>query len=165
MVEAARGPSPNRPDETPRRLSSDEPLWEEDPEPKRASPGAALVRPVQVQRPAPAAPADHRPLWRRALRVNLLLGGAAIVLLLVGFLLGATLAGGRPPPAATRPAPAATVTSVVVQQAPPPRECVVAIEQADIAITYLVANIRDQRLTKSILKFAASRRACQRAVR
>ena len=41
----------------------------------------------------------------------------------------------------------------------------VPVEQADIAISDLVGNIRDQRLSPAIQEFVKSRRACQQAMR
>jgi hypothetical protein len=103
--------------------------------------------------------------------VDLLIAVAALGLLLVGFLLGAAVTGAgtpapRPATQASSPAvPPAPSTSVVVRPAPPPRACLVAMERADAAISYLVGHIRDQRLSDTIQEFVASRRACQAAVR
>ena len=163
MVPPARNSSPENPDETSKRLSSNESLWEETPEHEPApTPGEAAP---------PPSPSWRRPLWRRALRVNLLLAGAAVALLLVGFLLGASLAdSGRPPravpstPTPTDARPTPTATSIVIQPGPPPRSCRIAVEWADKAIAYMVGNIRDDRLTKAIQEFVRNRRACQKAV-
>jgi hypothetical protein len=162
MVPPARNPSPEDPDETSKRLSSDESLWDETSEHGPA--------PAKGEAAPPPSPPRRRPLWRRALRVNLLLAGAAVALLLVGFLLGASLAdSGRPAAGASTPTPAgarptATVTSIVIQPGPPPRSCRIAAEWADKAIAYMVGNIRDDRLTKAIQEFVRNRRACQKAV-
>jgi hypothetical protein len=120
---------------------------------------------VPSEHPAPM-PAESRSR-RRLLRVDLLIAVAAVALLLVGFLLGAAVTragmGERQPPAQTAaPAPS---TSILVQPAPPPRECLIAMEKADAAISYLVGFIRDQRLSTTIQEFIDSRRACQAAVR
>jgi hypothetical protein len=162
MARPPGDPSPDNPNETSRRLSSDESLWDQDPgqEPAPA--------PAPVARTPPRRP---QPLWRRSLRVNLLLAGGAATLLLLGFLLGLAVAGsGSQPPAAVQPPsvptaarPAATVTSVVA--GPEPRPCRDAVEWADKAISYLVANIRDERLSRAVQEFVESRRACQQAVR
>jgi len=225
-VQPARNASPENSGEAPKRLSPDEPLWDQEPARKRALPGfgvrlerqpprrsargipapptspplpaeqappsneettpaeqpaptegstpagiptstpppASDSTPAELATPAPPPPAERRPLWRRALRVNLVLAGAAVVLLLVGYLGGAAVTrdGASTPPQATAP-PSPTATSIV--PAPPPRACVVAVEQADIAISYLVGNIRDQRLSRAIQEFVKSRRACQQAMR
>jgi hypothetical protein len=225
-VQPARNTSPENSGEAPKRLSPDEPLWEQEPARKRALPGfgvrlerqpprrsargipapptnpplpaeqappsneettpaeqpaptedstpagiptstpppAADSTPAELATPAPPPPAERRPLWRRALRVNLVLASAAVVLLLVGYLGGAAVTrdGASTPPQATAP-PSPIATSIV--PAPPPRACVVAVEQADIAISYLVGNIRDQRLSRAIQEFVKSRRTCQQAMR
>lgn len=167
------------PDEAPKRLSSDESLWG-DQEPRRKHGGSAFgVRVDELPKEAPSGtfsrpprPSEARdPRPRRLLRVDLLIAVAALGLLLVGFLLGAavTRAGTPAPRPATQasapPVPPAPSTSIVVRQAPPPRACLVAMEQADAAISYLVGHIRDQRLSDTIQEFVQSRRACQAAMR
>jgi hypothetical protein len=168
------------PDEAPERLSSDESLWG-DQEPRRKRGGSAFgVRLDELPKEAPSGTFSRPPRpsevpeprpRRRLLRVDLLIAVAALGLLLVGFLLGAavTHAGtpaSRPAPQASAPpVPAAPSTSIVVRPAPPPRACLVAMERADAAISYLVGHIRDQRLSDTIQQFVESRRACQAAVR
>jgi hypothetical protein len=165
------------PDEAPERLSSDESLWG-DQEPRRKRGGSAFgVRVDELPSEAPSGtftapqrPAEvGEPRQRRGLlRVDLLIAVAAVALLLVGFLLGVavTRAGTpEPRPVTQAPAPPAPSTSIVVRQAPPPRACLVAMERADAAISYLVGRIRDQRLSDTIQQFVESRRACQAAVR
>jgi hypothetical protein len=155
MVQPAQSSSPDNPDRPARRLSSDESLW-----------GGASSR-----EPAPPGPAGRRPLWRRAMRVDLLLAGAAVALLVCGFALGVAVGGPSSTPTSLAPAvagaPAApvTVTSIVVRPGPPPRSCRTAVEWADKAIAYMVGNIRDDRLSRAIQEFIENRRACQRAVR
>jgi hypothetical protein len=89
-------------------------------------------------------------------------------LLLVGFGLGRAVGGSGSPPRATLRPPAtvatATVTSAALRPGPPPRSCTTAIEWADKAIAYMVANIRDDRLTRAIQEFLESKRTCQRAL-
>jgi hypothetical protein len=166
------------PDEAPKRLSSDESLWGEQ-EPRRKRGGSAFgVRVDELPKEAPSG-TFSRPLRpsevpeprprRRLLRVDLLIAVAALGLLLVGFLLGAAVTrGGTPAPPVTQAAaptiPPAPSTSIVVRPAPP-RACLVAMERADAAISYLVGRIRDQRLSDTIQQFVAARRACQAAVR
>jgi hypothetical protein len=166
------------PDEAPKRLSSDESLWGEQ-EPRRKRGGSAFgVRVDELPKEAPSG-TFSRPLRpsevpeprprRRLLRVDLLIAVAALGLLLVGFLLGAAVTrGGMPAPPVTQAAaptvPPAPSTSIVVRPAPP-RACLVAMERADAAISYLVGRIRDQRLSDTIQQFVAARRACQAAVR
>lgn len=162
MVYRAQSSSPENSDRPSKRLSSDESLWE------RGSEHGPV--PAEEPGPGPPDPLGGRPLWRRALRVDLLLAGAAVALLVVGFALGMAVSGpGSPPPATSQPSvtataqAAATVTSIV--PGPPPRSCRDAVEWADKAIAYMVGNIRDDRLSKAIQQFVESRRACQRAVR
>jgi hypothetical protein len=154
MVQPAQNASPEDPS---RRLSSDESLWWEA--------GGGRV-PATAPGPPPD-PAGRRPPWRRALRVNLLLAGGAVALLLAGFGLGTAVGGSGSPPRAT-PRPPATVATATVTSAavpsPPPKACTTAIESADKAIAYMVAKIRDERLTRAIQEFVANRRACRRAV-
>jgi hypothetical protein len=92
---------------------------------------------------------------------------AAAVLLLLGFLLGASLTHdeaprpARPPPTlAQQPAPAPSSTAA---PGAVPRACSEAMERADQVISYLIGNIRDQRLSTSLQEFVVSRRACQQA--
>jgi hypothetical protein len=166
------------PDEAPKRLSSDESLWG-DQEPRRKRGGSAFgVRVDELPREAPSGTFSRPPRpsevpeprpRRRLLRVDLLIAVAALGLLLVGFLLGAAVTrGGTPAPPVTQAAaptvPPAPSTSIVVRPAPP-RACLVAMERADAAISYLVGRIRDQRLSDTIQQFVAARRACQAAVR
>ena len=151
------------PDEAPKRLSSDESLWG-DQEPRRKRGGSAFgVRVDELPKEAPSGtfsrpprPSEAHGPRRRLLRVDLLIAVAALGLLLVGFLLGAAVTR------ADTPAPS---TSIVGRPAPPPRACLVAMERADAAISYLVGRIRDQRLSDTIQEFVESRRACQAAVR
>jgi hypothetical protein len=157
MVPPGRN-SPEDPEEATRRLSSDQSVWDQAPE----------REPAPAEHPAPVP----RPLWRRELRVNLLIAVAVVGLLLVGFLVGASVAGTDRPAPAAQPPPvpsvdrsSPTVTSIVVRPGPPPRACTTAIEWADKAIAYMVGNVRDDRLTKAVQGFVASRRACQRAAR
>jgi hypothetical protein len=172
------------PDEAPKRLSSDESLWgNQEPRRKRGgpafgvrvdelpreAPGATFGRPTgpgKPSRPPAPGPAELRSR-RRLRRVDLLIAVTVVALLLAGFLLGAAVTRvavreRQPVARTTAPTPS---TSVVVRPAPPPRECLTAMEQADAAISYLVGNIRDQRLSDTIQEFVESRRACQAAVR
>jgi outer membrane biosynthesis protein TonB len=170
-------PSEQAPPDDEETTPAEQPIQAEDSTPAGVPTPAADSTPAEVPTPAPPPPtvsatasepapppAERRPLWRRALRVNLVLAGAAVVLLLVGYLAGATVTrdGTSTPPQSAAP-PSPTATSIV--PAPPPRACVVAVEQADIAISYLVGNIRDQRLSRAIQEFVRSRRACQQAMR
>jgi hypothetical protein len=159
MVQPPHSSSPKHPNRPTKRLSSDESLWE-------GTPGR---EPAVVASPTLSPPEAvlRRSLWRRMMRVNLLLAGAAVMVLLVGFGLGAAVGGrGRPAPASAPPvAVAASVTSIVVRPGPPPSSCRTAVEAADRAIAYLTGKIRDDRLTRALQQYVESKRACQRAVR
>jgi hypothetical protein len=177
MLHQGKGARPRKPDDTVKRLSTSEPLWEAEPSPKMAAPGIPDPgrRPAD---PAPAAPgAGSRPSRRRSeLRVNALLAAAAALLLAVGFLLGATLTNTNTNPKDPDPAasPATTGVQPSLPTSPPssgtagqgpPQPCMVAMERADQVISYLVARIRDQRLSDSVQAFVDARRACQQAAR
>ena len=189
MVQSGGNSSSSKSDDKSRRLTTDEPLWGVEPGRKRAAPGpgaaghpdppadppapepgaadAASDPPV----PPPPAPGTARPFWRRSeFRVNFMLAVGAVLLLGVGFLLGATLTRDR--------APAAGPTTTVVRQSPStatspgnagsvatPRACAAAMERADQVISYLIARIRDRRLSTSLQQFVEYRRACQQAAR
>ena len=157
MVRQGNGARPSKSDDTVKRLSPNEPLWEAEPAPRTAAPG-----------PSPSR-------RRSELRVNALLAAAAALLLAVGFLLGATLTNSStkgPAPAASPattgvqpPLPTSPPASGRVGQGAPPQPCMVAMERADQVISYLVARIRDQRLSDSVQAFVNARRACQQAAR
>ena len=179
MLRQGKGARPRKPDDTVKRLSTSEPLWEAEPSPKRVAPGIPDPgrRPAD---PAPTAPgAGSRPSRRRSeLRVNALLAAAAALLLAVGFLLGATLTNTNTNTNTKDPDPAASQATTGVQPSIPtsppssgtagqgaPQPCMVAMERADQVISYLVARIRDQRLSDSVQAFVDARRACQQAAR
>jgi hypothetical protein len=74
----------------------------------------------------------------------------------------ASSAGSQAPP----PVPAATRASL-----PPardagsgsaPRACLQAVEQADAAISYLVGELRDQRLETSLQRYVVAARSCRK---
>lgn len=83
---------------------------------------------------------------------------AGLVLLLAGVGIGRAIAPDRPqkvsPPAAQQPV-------VQFRNAPPPTACTAAMDNADQVISYLVAKIRDERLSKSIQAYGANARACR----
>jgi hypothetical protein len=54
---------------------------------------------------------------------------------------------------------------VQIRDAPPPAACTHAMDDADAVISYLVAKIRDERLSKSIQDYGANARACRRTGR
>ena len=83
---------------------------------------------------------------------------AGLVLLLAGIGIGRAIAPDRPqrvsPPAVQQPV-------VQFRNAPPPTACTAAMDNADQVISYLVAKIRDERLSKSIQAYGANARACR----
>jgi hypothetical protein len=194
-VRQGKNARPREPDEPAKRLSTDEPLWDAAPAPKRAAPGVSgpVRGPAEPARPGatpagseppaasapPPGPRPPRPeatgprrFWRRSeFRVNAVLAAAAVLLLVVGFGLGAALtrdpAPAAPPASAgvQRPRPTSPPSRGTARQAAPPQSCMVAMERADQVISYLVARIRDRRLSASLQAFINARRACQQAAR
>jgi hypothetical protein len=80
------------------------------------------------------------------------------VLLLAGV--GAGRASAPDEPKRTS-APAAQQPVVQFRNAPPPTACTAAMDNADQVISYLVAKIRDERLSKAIQAYGANARACR----
>jgi hypothetical protein len=121
---------------------------------------------LKPQRPAPAEPSLlpaagpptrlRRKPERVAIAVNLLL--MLVIGVLVVFRERYVRAGGTT--TATPPASTVIATKIKVQV---PAACLQATEQADAAISYLVSNIRDERLTKAIQAYQASRQLCRRS--
>jgi hypothetical protein len=132
-----------------------------------SSPPAPGSRPVPVSRPAPGRPSQ----WGRRLLVAVL----AVGLFAGGIALGSVLAGGRGEPA--RPAsaarPSAAPSSAAPGSAPPTTAaparqvaspaCLSAVDDADAVISYLVTNMRDQRLARTLEQYREASRACRRA--
>ena len=119
---------------------------------------------VVVVRPAPPARSG-----RSGLRATLLVGGA-VALLLLGFFAGVAVTRGSARqsgtsatqvqrPTVTAPAP----SGAVGREGSVPKACITAMDRADQVISYLIAKIRDQRLSGSLQAFVDSRRACQQA--
>ena len=170
--------------EAPERLSPDEPLW--DPPAGPALPGSGGLakvgatgtrvdrapgtrdrRPVILDRTLGDPEPQEAPSGRRTWRV-VLGAAAATALFLAGALVGTILASDRPnllaAPAATA-APAAPASTVAPRPAPAPKACADAIDDADAAISYLVAKIRDERLSESLKRYGEHARACRIATR
>jgi hypothetical protein len=171
------------------RLSPDQPLW--DPPAESAHPGSGLARTgaigttidlaqtgpdqgpgildrrpdiARLRGPREAAPRRRSP-WRVALA-----SVAAVALFLAGAFAGSVLSGGgagtatattsAPPPSPPPPSAAASQ-----QQAGPALAwvCAAAIDDADAAISYLVAKIRDRRLADALRRYGDHARACRLA--
>ena len=145
-----RGRSLPRPEpDEPSRLSPDQPVWEAE----------GRVRALEP----PSVPRSGRS--RRPLAVALALG-----LFATGIGVGSVLGGGsaqsalRATAAATSVAltTAAPTTTARMRQVSPPA-CLSAVDDADAVISYLVANIRDRRLARSLQQYQAASRTCRRA--
>ncbi len=142
----------------PRRLSSAEPVW---------------TIPSLAQAASAPAAAEAAPELRvsGARQLSLLL--AALLVLLAGVAIGGvaigrstakaapvesiatTPSGSGPPTSPANPAPGqATQTKT-------PPACDAALTDADAAISYLIAHITDERLSKALGQFQTDRRACR----
>jgi hypothetical protein len=150
-----------------RRLSSEESLWEgpggqagaADPAPDPA----AAARPHALS----AGPARHRP-WVTAAAMLLLLVATGVGGIAIGR---ATASPDRkepqaaPPAASTPGSSASTAAPGVVIKEKTPEACDAALADADAAVSYLVGNVRDQRLSQSMQRYQENRRACRQASR
>ncbi len=147
-----------------RRLSSGESLWEEPGD--QADPTAA-----------DAPPEPRLPGLGRLDRQRSRLTAAVMLLLLLATAVGGIAIGrataspdrggpGTATPAASRPlsTPSTAAPDVVIQEKTP-AACDAALAAADAAVSYLVGNIRDQRLTQSMQSYQQNRRACREASR
>jgi hypothetical protein len=167
-----------------RRLSTDESVWEE-----RNGTAAAAAKRATRREPEPpsvglepGSAASRRPESTPArleldplLRRRLGLAAAAMVLLLAsavggGIAIGRATAspdrhGGKGAgPSATSASTAAPAPNLVVKERTP-EACNAALSDADAAVSYLAGNIRDQRLTQSMLRYQEDRRACRQVSR
>jgi hypothetical protein len=142
-----------------RRLSPEENLWTET-HPKPPAPAP----PERLGLPASAAALASR-------RVGLVAAGVVVLLLLAvmgGMAIGRATAG---PGAANRSAagpstnpgtsaPPTTGSNVVSTT---PAACDAALSDADAALSYLVGDIHDSRLTKAMQSYQRNRKACRAA--
>jgi hypothetical protein len=130
-----------------------------------------LAPPLQVQAGVAMAKAVALQQWLEAQEAKRLRGrrrrvllsvAAGLVLLLAGVGIGMVIGPNEPqqvsPPATPQPV-------VQIRDAPPPAACTQAMDDADAVISYLVAKIRDERLSKSIQDYGANARACRRTGR
>jgi hypothetical protein len=150
-----------------RRLSSEESLWE--------GPGgkAGAADPA----PGPAAAARPRALSPGPARHRSWMTAAAMLLLLVatgagGIAIGRATASPdhkgpqtATPAASTPGSSASTAAPGVVIKEKTPEACDAALSDADAAISYLVGNVRDQRLSQSMQRYQENRRTCREASR
>jgi hypothetical protein len=130
----------------------------------------ALAPPLQVQAGVAMAKAVALQQWleaeeakrSRGRRRRVLLSVAAgLVLLLAGVGIGIAIGPNEPQQVSS----AAPQPVVQIRKAPPPAACTDAVDDADAVISYLVAKIRDERLSKSIQDYGANARACRRTGR
>lgn len=113
----------------------------------------------------PRAPGRRSGRGWRVLAIVLALG-----LFAAGTAVGSVLAGrsterARPATAAATsvaPTTAAPTTTAPGRQLAPPA-CLSAVDDADAVISYLVANVRDHRLARTLQQYRAASRTCRRA--
>ena len=96
-----------------------------------------------------------------ALALGLFAGGIGV---------GSVLAGESTEPARPAAAAATSITSTTVAPSTTalarpvsPPACLSAVDDADAVISYLVANMRDQRLARALEQYRAASRACRNA--
>jgi ATP-binding cassette subfamily B protein len=181
-IAAAPSDAAKTPQPTP-RLSSDESPWEVDtgtaPAPVAPEPTAEPEPDDQDAAPPPPAPlgAEAPPdrLRRPSRRVLAEVAGALVLAVVAGLGGIAIGRGSQPadridrsaihrnptPSVTTAPSPASGSGKVQA----PAASCLSALDSADAAISYLIGNIRDERLSRSIQQYEADRRACRERMR
>jgi hypothetical protein len=117
--------------------------------------GVAMAEAVALQQWLEAEELKRARQRRRLILANIVAG---LVLLLVGVVIGRAIS---PEPAQPASTPATPRQPATVRTAPPPAACTAAMDNADQVISYLVAKIRDERLSKSIQEYGANARACR----
>jgi hypothetical protein len=143
------------------------------------APAAPAVGPPPRRTPAAdrtTAAGDRMPSPPPYRRLGLVAAGIVLLLLLTtagGIAIGRATANTEPS-AANAPAasPSSTPgTSTPPTTAPPrvvfktPAACDAALSDADAALSYLVGNVRDKRLNKSMQSYQQNRKACRAAAR
>jgi hypothetical protein len=118
--------------------------------------GVAMAQAVALQQWLEAEEAKRYRRRRRLVVANL---AGGLVLLLAGIGIGRALVPEQPRQATTPPQP--PQQTVQVQPAAPPAACSDAMDNADQVISYLVAKIRDERLSRSIQAYGANAQACR----
>jgi hypothetical protein len=158
-----------------RRLATDESLWEEGRGPAERPAGREPVR-ADAQAASAAVGEPERPAGlggRRSPRRSRL-NAVLVLLLLVATAVGGIAIGRatasperRSPRVATpsSPAPGSAAAPSVVVREKTPAACDAALADADAAVSYLVGNVRDQRLTQAMQSYQRNRRACREASR
>ncbi len=173
------GPEPVEPEVVEPEVVEPEVVEPEVVEPEVVEPAAAVesedAAPSPPAIPVPVTPRASRP--RRSRRTLAEVVGALILVVAAGFggiAIGRSsvahgrgdLSGAPPPAASSATAPSSTNPSTIRGQilasvAP----CLSALDNSDAAISYLVGNIRDDRLSKSIQQYQVDRQACRERVR
>jgi hypothetical protein len=187
-------PPPPEKIEPVRRLSTDESLWEETGEreptaasgttaaadatssPPRGEPaggelvrtGAAGTPPAVGELEPPAGPAGGRSRGRSRLTAVAMLLLLVVATAVGGIAIGRATASPEPknPRVATpSSAPGSTAAPGAVVREKTPAACDAALDDADAALSYLVGNVRDQRLTQAMQNYQRDRSACRAASR
>jgi hypothetical protein len=130
---------------------------------ERAKTNGTMPAPAAPRREELAAPAAERPDRRR---VGLLVGVMALLLVATsvgGVVIGRATAPDRPAPPG--PATPSTATPGVVPKEKAPAACEAALADADAAVSYLVGNVRDDRLSQALQSYQQNRKACRAASR
>ena len=117
--------------------------------------GVAMAEAVALQQWLETEELKRARQRRRLVLANVVAG---LVLLLVGVVLGRAIGPDQPQQASTPTTPSQPAK---VRSAPAPAACTAAMDNADQVISYLVAKIRDERLSKSIQEYGANARACR----
>ncbi len=117
--------------------------------------GVAMAEAVALQQWLETEELKRARQRRRLVLTNVVAG---LVLLLVGVVLGRAIGPDQPQQASTPTTPSQPAK---VRSAPAPAACTAAMDNADQVISYLVAKIRDERLSKSIQEYGANARACR----
>jgi hypothetical protein len=169
MTELRGDRPPRQKPDDPGRLSPDQPVWEVGGDRREAEegnvgpPGPALggATPARTWRQAPGRRSGG---GRRLLAILLALGLFAAGIVVGSLLAGRSTERARPTAAATSVAPstAAPTTTAAARQLAPPA-CLSAVDDADAVISYLVANVRDQRLARTLQQYRVASRTCRRA--
>jgi hypothetical protein len=121
------------------------------------------------------APAETRPWTRLRSRLVAEVVGAVLLVLIAGVggiaygratapddRLDVSAIASASRPGASRTSPPTTSGQEVLASA---ASCLSALDNSDAAISYLVGNIRDDRLSKSIQRYQADRQTCRQRVR
>jgi hypothetical protein len=128
--------------------------------------GTAPAPAAPPRQPEAAASPAARPERRRAGLLVTLVALLLVVTSAGGIAIGRATApdqtGGSGTSAGTPATPSTAAPGVVIKEKAP-AACDAALSDADAAISYLVGNVRDDRLTQSMQSYQQNRRACRAA--